>query len=165
MDRQIVGFGQDDEGYTVATLDCHHGRHFRHQPPWQIAEWAQDEQGRKSMLGATVDCPRCEWIDLPDGLVVQRTTDEWDETSVPVGLQRDHRVADGVWGRVRVIEGEVTFRFSDGGGGEAAPEGILRRGQHQLIPPRRPHRLELTGPVRLQVDFLVPSLPRGETQE
>ena len=38
---------------------------------------------------------------LPDGLEHVRTTDVFDNTTVPAGLLRAHRVADGVWGRVR----------------------------------------------------------------
>jgi tellurite resistance-related uncharacterized protein len=39
-------------------------------------------------------------VPLPDGLVLDRTTDEFDEHTVPAGLLRDHRVAAGVWGRL-----------------------------------------------------------------
>lgn len=39
---------------------------------------------------------------LPDGLVLIRTTDVFDNATVPASLLRAHRVADGVWGRLVV---------------------------------------------------------------
>ncbi|MCB0991196.1 MAG: DUF1971 domain-containing protein, partial [Acidimicrobiales bacterium] len=39
---------------------------------------------------------------LPDGLEHVRTTDIFDNDTVPAGLLRAHRVADGVWGRLVV---------------------------------------------------------------
>ena len=50
---------------------------------------------------------------MPDGLELVRTTDVFDQDSVPAGLLRAHRVADGVWGRLVVHSGAVTFVFDD----------------------------------------------------
>lgn len=155
MDRRITGFRLDDEDHWVAILNCHHGHHVRHRPPWELREWTLSETGRQDRIGEMLDCPKCEWVELPTGLVIARTTPEWTHFSLPAGLERDHRVVAGVWGRVRVLEGGVRFEFTDGLGG--APERPLVAGQDQPIPPDRPHRLELVGAVRLVVDFLVPS--------
>jgi tellurite resistance-related uncharacterized protein len=85
---------------------------------------------------------------LPDGLVLTRTTDVFDDGSVPAGLLRAHRVADGVWGRLLVHEGSLVFRFEDG-------DQPLRAGAGEwiVIPPARPHHVELVGPVRFAVEF------------
>jgi tellurite resistance-related uncharacterized protein len=50
---------------------------------------------------------------LPDGLEHVRTTDVFDNGTVPAGLLRAHRVADGAWGRLVVHSGTVTFVFDD----------------------------------------------------
>ena len=50
---------------------------------------------------------------LPEGLVHVRTTDVFDEQSHPAGLRRAHRVADGVWARLVVHTGGLTFVFDD----------------------------------------------------
>ncbi|MEZ5215007.1 MAG: DUF1971 domain-containing protein [Ilumatobacteraceae bacterium] len=50
--------------------------------------------------------------ELPGGLVLVRTTPEFTEATVPA-LLRAHRVAEGVWGRLVVIEGAVDFGFED----------------------------------------------------
>jgi len=155
MQRRISGFRLDDDNHWVAVLDCHHGHHVRHDPPWQLRPWTQTDEGRASMIGEVLECPKCEWIEVPEGLTHDRTTAEWDEESVPRAIRRDHRVASGVWGRVRVLEGSIRFQFADGLGGEVGDDGLLNTTQVQPIPPGRPHHLEVVGPVRVVVDFLV----------
>lgn len=163
MERTITGFRLDDDGHWVARLDCHHGLHVRHQPPWQERPWTQRADGRTAKVGTTADCPKCEWVELPDGLVHDRTTPEWTADTLPRALRRDHRVASGVWGRVRVLDGSVRFHFTDSTAGAhpgPAEPVTLRAGDTQPIPPDRLHRLEPIGPVRLVVDFFV--APRSE---
>jgi Protein of unknown function (DUF3565) len=57
--RRIVGYHLDEVGDWVAELECGHGQHVRHDPPWQVREWVTTEQGRASHLGTTLDCVRC----------------------------------------------------------------------------------------------------------
>jgi len=64
--RSIVGFHRDEEGHWVADLDCGHGRHVRHEPPFRVREWTQSEAGRQRMLGVTLACRKC-LDDPPDG--------------------------------------------------------------------------------------------------
>ena len=92
-------------------------------------------------------------IELPDGLVHARTTDIWDETTVPAGLLRAHRVAEGVWGRLVVLTGEVGFVFED------QPDQVRQvgAGEHQVIPPLRAHHVVLAGPARFAVEFHRPA--------
>jgi len=63
--RRIVGFHRDAEGHWVAELDCGHGRHVRHNPPFQIREWTRTAEGRESMLGVELACRKC--LDDPPG--------------------------------------------------------------------------------------------------
>lgn len=60
MKRAIVGFHRDEEGAWVAELECGHGQHVRHEPPWQVREWTQTDEGRRSRLGTTLDCRLCD---------------------------------------------------------------------------------------------------------
>ena len=46
MRRSIIGFEKDEQNHWVARLDCGHGQHVRHDPPWTIREWVTTEQGR-----------------------------------------------------------------------------------------------------------------------
>lgn len=61
--RRIVGFHQDEEGDWVADLECGHGQHVRHNPPWQVRPWVVSEEGRAEFLGTILDCKKCEQPD------------------------------------------------------------------------------------------------------
>lgn len=86
---------------------------------------------------------------LPDGLQLVRTTDVFDETTVPAGLRRAHRVADGVWGRLVVHTGSVVFVFDD----DPDHPITVAAGEAVAIPPTRQHHVELTGPATFAVEF------------
>ena len=150
MLRHITGFHRDDEGDWVAELDCLHAQHVRHQPPFRDRPWVLTEAGRAERLGTELECPLCDRAELPEGLVVERTAGPFDETTVPAGLRRAHRIPAGTWGRVRVLEGAVDFRI----GTDPPVEHHLDAGQSQPIPPEVTHEVHLIGPVRLAVDFL-----------
>jgi hypothetical protein len=60
MHRPIVGFEKDEEGHWVARLECGHGQHVRHDPPWMVREWVTTEEGRASRLGVKLDCKKCD---------------------------------------------------------------------------------------------------------
>lgn len=157
MLRSIEGFHQDDEGHWVAQLSCLHSQHVRHQPPWQDRPWVTTASGRRSRMGEDLDCPLCDRAELPAGLHLARTAGPFDARSLPLGLQHDHRVAPGTWGRLRIIEGTVRFTIA------LDPPAVvtLAAGECQAIPPGIPHALELIDPVLLAIDFLV--LPTSET--
>ena len=150
MLRRIAGFHEDENGDWVAELDCLHGQHVRHLPPFWERPWVESEAGRERRVGTELDCPLCDRAELPDGLVATRTAGPFDAVTVPPGLQRDHRVADSTWGLLRVLEGEVGFRL------ETVPpiETRLVTGQEQPIPPGVPHHVVIEGPVVLTVTFL-----------
>lgn len=90
---------------------------------------------------------------IPAGHVLARCTPEFDESSIPAGLLAVHRVAAGVWGRLVVRSGSIGFRFEDGGGVRTIAAGDV-----QVIPPERPHRVVVTGPVRFVVEFHRPGV-------
>jgi hypothetical protein len=60
MQRRIVGFHRDAEAHWVAELECGHGQHVRHDPPWQSRPWVVTVAGRESRLGTSLDCRRCD---------------------------------------------------------------------------------------------------------
>ena len=70
MQQRIVGYHRDEEGHWVAELECGHGQHVRHDPPWQVRAWVITPEGRASQLGTMLECVRCE----PTGSSVEETT-------------------------------------------------------------------------------------------
>jgi hypothetical protein len=63
MQRKITGYHQDEEGHWVAELECGHGQHVRHNPPWINRDWVTTAEGRAAQLGEKLNCKLC---DLPD---------------------------------------------------------------------------------------------------
>ena len=60
MKQCIIGYHQDEHGDWVADLECGHGQHVRHEPPWSERPWVVMPQGRERMLGETLDCKKCD---------------------------------------------------------------------------------------------------------
>lgn len=60
MRQRIVGFHQDEQGDWVADLECGHGQHVRHAPPWISRPWVLEAEGRREHLGEELNCKRCD---------------------------------------------------------------------------------------------------------
>jgi len=60
MQRKISGFHQDERGDWVAELECGHGQHVRHNPPWTNRPWVVTPEGRAQHLGQALQCKQCE---------------------------------------------------------------------------------------------------------
>lgn len=85
-------------------------------------------------------------------MILVRTVGPFDDRSLPAGLRRNHRVAAGTWGRLRVIEGSVHFTMQS-----AVPtERELHAGEAQPIPPGVLHAVALAPGSVVEIDFLVP---------
>ena len=86
-----------------------------------------------------------------------KSTPEFDEESLPQAIRQAHSTKEGVWGLLRVIEGEARLVFHD-----PARAVMVRPDAPAPIPPQAVHHVELEGPVRLRVEFYrEPPLPHG----
>ena len=47
--------------------------------------------------------------DLPKNVNAYKRTDVFDEKTVPTGLLKDHLVAEGVWAKIVIIKGNLTY--------------------------------------------------------
>jgi tellurite resistance-related uncharacterized protein len=77
-----------------------------------------------------------------------RSTPVFDETTLPEALKREHRTKDGVWGVIRVLEGELKFVLAESG-----TETILTPDRPGLVQPQQTHRVEPLSKLRMQIDF------------
>jgi tellurite resistance-related uncharacterized protein len=150
MRQAISGFHQDAEGDWVAELSCGHNQHVRHSPPFQERPWVLTPVGRAERTGSLLPCPLCDRAEFPEAVRYVRSSSEWDETSLPPGLRRDHQLGAGTWGRIVVRQG--TLRFSVNG--EPARSADLTPGSPaQAIPPQVRHSVQPLGRVRFHIDF------------
>jgi tellurite resistance-related uncharacterized protein len=149
--RRIIGFRQDDRGDWIADLSCLHSQHVRHQPPFQNRSWVLTERGRAGRVGTELACPLCDRAELPDRLRVARSAGPFNAETLPAGLRGDHRVADGTWGLLRVIDGAVRFRMTT----DPLLDVRLGAGEEQAIPPGVVHRVAPDGSMEIVIDFLV----------
>jgi hypothetical protein len=60
MNQRISGFHKDADNHWVAELECGHNQHVRHDPPFTNRPWTQTEEGRRSVLGQTLNCRKCD---------------------------------------------------------------------------------------------------------
>ena len=149
MKRTIISFHWDDTGDPVADLDCSHGQHVRHRPPFINRPWVLSEAGRADMLGTELDCLRCERMEWPDSIVAYRRTPEFDECTLPAGLARQHSTTRGVWGRIHVVAGTLLYTVS-------APINRsfrLEAPASGIVVPEVQHCVAAEGPVRFFVEF------------
>ena len=152
MQRAMTGFRRDEAGDWIAELACLHSQHIRHQPPFWVAAWVEDDEERGRRIGQLLDCPLCDRAELPEGLEPKRTTATWDPSTVPAALRRAHRVAAGTWGLLEVEAGEVRFHAET----EPPIDAVVTPERPQPIPPELDHHIEPSDGARFHVTFLAP---------
>ena len=149
MKRAIVGFYLDEDGDWVANLDCGHGQHARHRPPFVSRPWVVSEAGRAAKVGAELDCLRCDRMEWPEGCVAFRRTPEFDEATLPAGLKSEHATKRGVWARIRVVPGVLCYSA----GPPIHRSFRVDPASSAVIVPEVRHRVEAEGPVRFFIEF------------
>ncbi len=77
-----------------------------------------------------------------------RSTPVFDENTLPQALRDRHRTKPGVWGVIRVLEGELHLTYV-----EPHSEKLLTPGDPGLIAPQQTHFVTARGPMRMRVDF------------
>ena len=77
-----------------------------------------------------------------------RSSPVFDQISLPAALRREHRTKQGVWGVIRVLEGELLLTLV-----ETGEVKLLTAGSPGIVLPDQPHLVEPLGAMRMQVDF------------
>lgn len=149
MRRAISGFHQDDVGDWVAELQCGHGQHVRHKPPFFMREWVVTPEGRASKLGAELECVLCDRFELPKDYEAYKRTPTFDQTTIPDGLRKDHSTKPGVWGVINVVSGRLRYIVEP----PLATEKLLAPDAPGVVVPDVLHRVEPDGDVTFFVEF------------
>ncbi|QWT16579.1 DUF1971 domain-containing protein [Sphingobium xenophagum] len=77
-----------------------------------------------------------------------KSTPVFDEATLPAALRSEHRTKAGVWGLIRVIEGELNLTYVD-----PHAEKVLSPGKPGIVCPEQTHFVTPLGKVKMQVDF------------
>lgn len=84
-----------------------------------------------------------------------RSTPIFDQDSLPAALRNNHQTKEGVWGVIRVLEGELNLTYV-----QPHSEKMLSPGNPGVVGPQQTHFVTPIGPMRMQVDFYnEPPLP------
>ncbi len=89
-----------------------------------------------------------QFRESPPTATPYRSTAVFDQDTLPAALRKDHRTKPGVWGVIRVLDGQLRYVVT-----EPASELILEPGHPGLIYPDQLHFVEPIGPMRMQVEF------------
>lgn len=89
---------------------------------------------------------------VPDDIETYRTVGPFNAENLPKGLLKDHKLKDGTWGRLTMLEGAIRFIWSDGRTDGLVEE--LAAGDVLMIPPQALHNLEQTGDFSLEIEFM-----------
>ncbi len=158
MIRQIVTFVQDEESDWVAYLDCGHRQHVRHRPPFFERPWVVAKESRDEKIGSELDCVLCDRLEFPDNLVSYHRTPEFDSTTTPAKLRSDHVTKRGVWGRIVVLDGSISYTVQ-------SQRYLLTPDKPGVVVPMVPHFVTPHDDSRFYVEFLRPQFPEEEAAE
>ena len=84
---------------------------------------------------------------MPD-ILPYRSTPVFDQDTLPAALRARHDTKAGVWGLIRVLEGELKLTYLD-----PPSEIVLTADQPGLVLPQQPHFVTPMGFMKMQVDF------------
>lgn len=150
MQRKIISYYKDERDDWVAVLDCFHGQHVRHDPPFTNRPWVESESGREEKLGFELNCLKCDRLEIPEDLKVYKRTPEFSDLTIPKGLLKRHSTKLGVWGEICVLSGSLVYTVYE-------PEKRscqLASGERGIIAPQMIHQVEANGKVSFYVQFL-----------
>jgi len=77
-----------------------------------------------------------------------RSTPVFDQDTLPAALRGRHSTKAGVWGVVRVLEGQVRLTYLD-----PPSDILLDPATPGPLLPRQPHFVEPLGAMKMRVDF------------
>ncbi|GAB7226625.1 DUF1971 domain-containing protein [Vibrio rotiferianus] len=91
---------------------------------------------------------------IPKDWTVQRSTPFFTKENVPPALLTHHNTAEGVFGQLCVMEGQVTYYgFADEHATEAEVMVVINAGQFATSPPQYCHRIEMSDDAQFNINF------------
>lgn len=91
---------------------------------------------------------------IPSHWKVRRSTHFFTKDNVPKALLTHHNTAEGVFGQICVMQGEVTF-YGFANEEDTQPEQtiVIHAGEFATSPPQYWHRVELSDDAQFHINF------------
>lgn len=89
-------------------------------------------------------------LSAPADLQVLRQIGPFTAATLPRGLLAEHRLKPGRWARLQLSEGALDFVWDDG---SDVTEHLVAPAEI-MVPPEKPHHLELRGEIIVAIAFL-----------
>lgn len=90
---------------------------------------------------------------IENGVTPYRSTPIFDQDTLPSALRNRHNTKAGVWGVIRVIEGELKLTYLDPSTDKVLNDRMLKAGEHAIVQPQQWHFVTTQGAMKMQVDF------------
>ena len=87
--------------------------------------------------------------ELPSNVALYRTTSQFDESSIPKGLQTAHQTKEGVWGKIVVLEGQLEYKINE----PKIEIVILDKNVYGVIEPTIFHEVRVIRKVKFYIEF------------
>lgn len=91
---------------------------------------------------------------IPSHWKIKRSTHFFTKDNVPKALLTHHNTAEGVFGQICVMQGQVTFYgFANEEATEPEQTVIIKAGSFATSPPQYWHRVELSDDAQFNINF------------
>lgn len=91
---------------------------------------------------------------IPKEWTIQRSTPFFTKDNVPAALLTHHNTAEGVFGQICVMEGQVTYYgFADENATEPEVVVVINAGEFATSPPQYWHHVELSDDAQFNINF------------
>ena len=86
---------------------------------------------------------------LPDGIGLYKQTPEFNESTIPAGLLKDHQTKEGTWAKIIILDGKLCYRIN----GPDVEQITLSKVKPGVVEPAVMHSISPLGTVRLYIEF------------
>ncbi|NDL63610.1 SAM-dependent methyltransferase TehB [Acerihabitans arboris] len=87
-------------------------------------------------------------------LMCYKTMPEWDSRTLPETFRQRHNTQEGVWAKLTVLQGRLSFAFLGKNDGVLESCEFTRENQPPLVEPQRWHRIvDCSGDMRCRLEF------------
>ena len=91
---------------------------------------------------------------IPKESTIQRSTPFFTKDNVPAALLTHHNTAEGVFGQICVMEGQVTYYgFADENATEPEVVVVINAGEFATSPPQYWHHVEVSDDAQFNINF------------